>query len=203
MDLATRGKMPTWLNDVFNPMAPWWKPRPSDPRFEHPQTVSGILGSAGRRMNHPTLPDIIYPRTPDRTTNFMYYPITRTRKRLTKTLTSTAVAVFRDNLDDIIIRESWLADTLSTETGMFNQFSAYWQNPLPPGRFIGWRPTDLSPLNFAIDILDVSVGSSPDDFLIEELDDKLPHLMREQLTVTFKLVREAQHAASVFNWLGF
>lgn len=196
MDAATQGYIPTYWNAPFDWPGPWHRVTQRDDARLTP-TLGG-----GRRMRHPFLDHIVYPQTPDRTLNFGYDRLRKTRSVVIKTLDSSAVAKYSESSEDVIIREIWLAETLSTFTELFHQFHTYLREILPPGRFIGWQPKDLSPKNYFVELLDVQCGT-PDDFTIEELGDDRPHYMREQLTVAFKLVREIQAPAGVVNVVGF
>lgn len=147
-------------------------------------------------MRHPFLPDIVYPRIPDQTWGFDQDVLTKVRGVTTKTLDSSAVSHFEEAPEDVVIREIWIPDTMSTEVDLFRQFQEYNLSKLPVGQFIGWRPLDLSPKNFAIELLDIELGQ-PDQYLVEELGKDRPFLMRRQLTVSFKFVREQIGPAGV------
>lgn len=139
-------------------------------------------------MRHPFLPRIVYPRVPDKTFNFGYDALKRMRSVVTKTLDSSAVTKFKDATEDIIIREVWIADQLSTFASFFHGLHSYLTSTIPVDRYIGWVPRDLTPKCFFVELLDVQVGGA-DEYMIEELGNT-PYMMREALTLTFKLIRE-------------
>jgi len=197
MDAATQGYMPTYWNAPFDWPGPWHRVAAHKKDARLCPSFGG-----GRRMRHPFLDPIVYPRNPDRTLNYGYDRLRKVRSVIIKTLDSSAVAKYPEVAEDVVIREIWLAETLSTFTELFHQFHTYLREILPPGRFIGWQPKDLSPKNYFVELLDVQCGT-PDDFQIEELGDDRPYYMREQLTVSFKLVREIQAPAGVVNVVGF
>lgn len=143
----------------------------------------------GRRMRHPYLVPIVYPRNPDRTMGFDFDRMLKTKSNVTKTLSSSVVTKFRDEPEDVQITEVWQADSLSTETGFFRKLHRYYTEVLPVGDYIGWQPKDLTWKNYFIELLDVQLGSV-DDYLVEELGEERAYMMREQLTVRFKLVKE-------------
>lgn len=195
MDEATSGLMPSRWNVPFDALAPWDRcVARRDPR-QFPSR------GGGRRMRHPYYDPIVYPKLPDKTLNFGYNPLRRVKSVLTRTLLGTAVSKFVEEYDDVVIKEMWLAESLSTLTALFHQFHRYYVGTLPAGRFIGWQPLDLSPKNFFVDLLNVECGAA-EDFEIEELGTDRPFVMRQQLTVTFKLVREVKGAAAVMTGSG-
>lgn len=190
MDKYSGGRAATYWNARFNPRGPWHRPvQRFDARYNP-------IDGGGRRMRHPFLPDIVYPRIPDQTWGFDQDVLLKVRGVTTKTLDSSAVTHFEEQPEDVVIREVWLPDGLSTTVDLFRQFQDYNQAKLPTGQFVGWRPLDRSPKNFAVEILDVEVGQ-PDSYLIEELGKERPHLMRQQLTISFKMVREQVGPAGV------
>jgi len=143
----------------------------------------------GRRFRHPFLDPILYPRLPDKTAGMDQDRVLRVKSIVTKTLDSSVVSKFRDKDEDVQITETWAANTLSTEVGFFRMLHKYLLDPLPIGRYIGWQPRDLTWKSYFIEMLDVQIGSD-NDYVVEELGDERPYLMREQLVVRFKLVRE-------------
>jgi len=195
MDEVNQGLMTAYLNAPWDPMAPWHKAGPR-PDARHSPALGG-----GRRMRHPFLDPIVYPRVPDRTTGFGYDRLTRVHSVVIKTLSSSAVAKYQDEDEDVVIREIWQAGTLSTLTSLFHHFRRYLVTMLPPGRYLGWQPRDLSPKSFFIELLNVECGP-PDEYQIEELGDDRPYYMREQLTVSFKLMKEISSPAGVITMTG-
>jgi hypothetical protein len=189
MDDASRGLMPCWWNDILAPELPWWRPRRKDRR------LFPIRGG-GREMHHPYMPRIVYPRLPDRTLNFGYDVVPRMRSVLTKTLASTAITKFKDKVEDVVIREIWLADQASTFTTFFHAVQSYMLGTLPPDRYVGWMPRDLSPKAYFVELLDVSLGSG-EDLSIEEIGHRTPFVMREAMTISFKCIREIFAPAGV------
>lgn len=195
MDEPTLGLMSSYWNDPFCPEAPWFRPNlKSDPRNFPNRT-------GGRRMRHPYLPPIVYPRPPDQTTNFGFDPLNRIPAVTVKTLGGSAVAKFPEFADDVRITETWFADGLSTTVDLFHHFYAFWKYQLPQGYYIGWQPRDLTPKNFFVDILDVRLGSA-DEFVVEELGEYRPFFMRQTLSVTFKLIREVKSPSGVVVAIG-
>lgn len=204
MDDATQGLMPSFWNAHFNWQGPWHRAvRAYDRRYNPipPANAAGYWTGGGRRLRHPFLTDIIYPRLPDVTTNFDQDPLKKMRSAVTKTLDSSAVAKFLDKPEDIVIREIWNANTLSTLTEFFRQLHRYSVEPLPTGRYIGWRCPDLSPKSFAIEILDVQLGQ-PDAHIVEEIGEQRPYMMRETLQLTFKFIREAESPSGAVQFIG-
>lgn len=156
----------------------------------------------GRRMRHPYFAPIVYPRNPDRTSGFDNDALHKSDTVLTKTLDSSVVTKFIDKDEDRVITEIWQAESLSTTIELARQFHRYFTTVLPVGDFIGWQPKDRTWKNYFIEMLSVQVGPV-EDFLFEELGDERPYLMREQLTVRFKLVREIIPAVSTMVATGF
>lgn len=155
----------------------------------------------GRRLRHPFLPPIIYPQNPDRTLNFGYDVLRKTKSVLVKTIDSSAAAFYQDAKEDVVVREIWSADKLGPETRFFHQLHRYWMTALPAGRYIGWQPRDLSPKNYFIRILNVECGPT-DEFSIEELGDLRPWLLRETLILSFARVNEAASPGGALTFLG-
>lgn len=195
MDAGQLGLDSTYWSHPYDPYGPWHRCVSKRDR-----RLSPAFGG-GRRMRHPFLDPIVYPRVPDQTTNFLDDRLRHVQASVTKTLTSTAVTKFSDGPEDVVIREVWQARTLSTFTELFRQFYEYLHAKLPSGRYVGWQPKDLSPKNYFVQLLDVQVGQ-PEHYVVEELGDARPYYMREQLTVTFKLVREVFAPAGVVVAVG-
>lgn len=193
MDIVCQGLGTSHWNDVLAPDAPWHRAVLRDPR------LFPIRGG-GRELRHPFRPRIVYPRVPDRTLNFGYDRLRHIHTVRVKTLDSTAVAKFADAGEDVVVREVWMANELSTFTSFFHALHAYHRETLPPGRYIGWRPRDLSPKNYAVELLDVQLGP-PDEYIVEEIG-KRPYVMREQLVLSFKLIREVFAPAGVLIGVG-
>lgn len=179
----------------FDPLADWWKPWHGDARLRKAPYGDPTL-CGGRRMSHPVLQDIVYARTPDRTLNFEQDVLPRPESILTKTALGTAHARYDETPDDVVIKEIWLAQELSTLTTMFRQFYAYWVEPLPTGLCVGWQPRDRTWKRYAVEILKVECGES-DDLIIESLGRGVPKFMRFNLTVSFKTVREVYAPSGV------
>ena len=195
MDEPNAGLMTSFWNAPFDAPGPWHRcVYRKDARLSPAK-------KGGRRMRHPFFDPIIYPRNPDKTSNFGYDPLRRVKSVLIKTLDGTAVAKYIDRPDDIVITETWVADSLSTLTELFHQFHRYLIATMPTGRFIGWQPRDLTPRNFFVELLNVECGT-PEDYEIEELGTRRPYMMRQALTVSFKLVREVKGAAAVITATG-
>lgn len=167
-----------------------------------PERRHSPMFGGGRRMRHPYFEHIVYPRNPDRTSGFDIDALYKQTSIMTKTLDSSAVSKFLDKPEDRIITEIWQAETLSTETGFARCLQRFLTTPLPVGDYIGWQPRDRTYKNYFIELLDVQVGPV-EDYLFEELGDERPYLMREQLTVKFKLVREIIPAVSAMTSTGY
>lgn len=194
MDQVTRGRASSYWGAIRNPSGPWDRALGKDPRL-FPKR------GGGRRLRNPYLPPIVYPRLPDRTLNFGYDRLRHVRSVIVKTLDSSAVAKFHDVEEDVIIKEVWFAQELSTQTAFFHQLHAYLRTVLPMGRYVGWQPRDLSPKNYLVELLDVQLGGG-DDFDAEEIGAKRPHMSRSQLVLSFKLVRDVLAPAGVLVGLG-
>lgn len=183
MDIPGRGRATSYWNDILAPGLPWHRAsRRDDPR-------NFPARGGGRELRHPYLPRLVYPRLPDKTFNFGYDVLLKLRSVATKTLGSTGIAKFKDELQDVVIKEVWLADQLSTLTSFFHGVKAFVNSTLPPERYIGWVPRDLTAKCYFVELLDVQVGA-PDEYLIEEIGRKTPFMMRESMTISFKLIRE-------------
>lgn len=187
---ADQGLSSSYWNAPWDWMRPWPRPINRGDRRLSPSC------KGGRRMRHPFLVPIIYPSLPDVTMNFGYDRLRRIPFTVTKTLDSSAVAKFPQKGEDVIISEIWRAEQLSTLTQLFHHFHAFWREILPVGRYIGWQPKDLTDRSYFVEILDVRLGQA-DPYPVEELGAKRPAYMREQLSVSFKLIREAQFPAAV------
>lgn len=148
-------------------------------------------------MRHPFLDCITYPQLPKKWSGFGRYPLRKLTSVVVKTLDSSAVTKFEDSPEDVIIREMWTADQLSAEADLFYAFHRYLMTPLPPGRFLGWRPRDLSPKSFFIELLDVQSGLGGDEYTVTEMGNNRPFLITEPLTISFKLIREIDDPAGV------
>ena len=187
MDFLAGGMGTSYWNDVLAPEFPWH-------RALVPKGMSGgdprlfPIRGGGRELRHPFLPRIVYPRVPDKTFNFGYDLLRKTRSLVTKTIDSTTVTKFKDAIEDVVIREVWLADQLSTFTKFFHALQSFISSVIPPFRYVGWVPRDLTAKCYFVELLDVSVGGV-DDYLIEEIG-KTPYMMRESLTLSFKPIRE-------------
>lgn len=198
MDEATRGLAANYGEAIFDPLAPWWRPVTRFDRRLHPAVDAGeVQKSAGPRMTHPYHEDLVYARVPDVTINLGSDVLRRAEAVITRTLDGSAVARYDDFPDDIILREVWLADTLSTLTDMQRHFHRFWMDPLPPDRYIGWQPRHRTWKRYFIEILRVDCGDADGEYLIEEIGSKRPFLMRKQLAVTFKTIREVASPSGV------
>ncbi|MCJ2530753.1 MAG: hypothetical protein LN413_00325 [Candidatus Thermoplasmatota archaeon] len=196
MDEITLGMMPSFLNAIWDPWAPWPKVScEEDARVQPPcddtEDLEAILFGGGRRMRHPFLGELVYPRKPDVTLNVGYDIMPRAVSQAVKTADSTASVTFLDRKEDVVVRELWKAgaNQLSTWTEFFHALHGFWTTPMPPGNFVGWYGPDLMPQPYHIKILSVTLGR-PDSFTVEELGPKLPWVMRESLAVAFKVIRE-------------
>lgn len=196
MDEVTRGLGANYHEAGFDPLSPWWRPTHRGDRRLHPAVESLPPVGSGRRMIHPFLDDLVYARTPDKTMNLGADVLRRAETVLTRTLDGSAVARYDDFHDDVVIREVWLAETLSTLTAMHRMFHAYWMYQLPPARFIGWQPRDRTWKRYFIEILRVDCGEADGEFLVEQIG-RSPGMMRQQLSVTFKTVRAVGSPSSV------
>jgi len=194
-DVATQGLMSSYWNEPWNADGPWHRAtKRKDIRLQ-----PGNAG--GRRMRHPYLDHIVYARLPDRTIPFDQDPLRKVDSVVTKTLDSSVVAKYAEAPEDLVIREVWLADELSTLASMFRLFHRYLVDVLPPGQLVGWQPRDLTWKCYFIELLDVQLGDN-DAFEFEEIGDERPYLMRARLQVAFKLVREMSAPASLMIGTG-
>ena len=204
MDLETQGLADNWLNAPADHLLPWRKPTVNeDPRLHNPLEEKGpendlILVGAGRRLRHPYLPDIVYPKLPDATIGFGYDVLPRGRAVMIKTLTSSAVAHFLDVAEDVVIKEIWTPGNLSTEVRFFYALHEFRMTPLPIGQFIGWQPRDRTWRKYAVELLSVEAGPTPEEYLIEEQKAKSkPWLMTSQLVLSFRVIRDFQDPAGI------
>lgn len=202
MDIETQGLMTSWWNGVFDPMTPWrMAATDDDPRLHDPVDVKvgnrTVRFGGGRQMRHPFLDSITYPQLPKRTTGFGRYPLRKVSSVVVKTIDSSAVTKFLDAPEDVIMTETWTADQLSAEADLFYAFHRYIVTPLPIGRFLGWRPRDISYKSFFIELLDVQSGLGGDEYHVTEMGNSRPFLITEPLTISFKLIREIDDPAGV------
>lgn len=195
MDEVNQGLATTYWSQPLDPMAPWHRATSKKDARYFP------IKGGGRRMRHPDLAPIVYPRLPDVTTNFLDDRLRSVQSVVTQTLNSAGVNKFKDPPEGVVIKEVWLARDLSTFTSLFRQFHQYLVTPMAAGRYIGWQPKDRTWKNYAVDLLKVEVGA-PDEYRIEELGNERPYYMREQLTVSFKLVRDVFAPAGVIVAVG-
>lgn len=195
MDPDILGSYGEYDDADFDPFGDWHRPnQPGDLRhFPHK--------TGGRVMLHPFRDPIIYPRVPDKTINMALNPLRRTRTSIVHTASAMAIGRFPDPSDGVPIQEVWLAEQLSTFTELFHQFHTFWMDELEPGRYLGWIPRDLTWRRFHVEILDVACGQ-PDEYVIEQLGRTEPFLMREQLTVTFRVPQEFFHPAGSMVGVG-
>ena len=195
MDEITQGLMPRFLNAIWDPMQPWPKVTCDDdarvqPPIDDVENLEAIRFGGGRRMTHPLLGEVVYPRKPDLTINAGYDIMERAFTTAVKTADSTATTTFLDRKEDVIVREIWKAggDRLSTWTEFFYELHALHTTPMPPGNTMGWWAPDLMPTPYHIKILSVTLGRA-NSLTIEEWGPKLPWFMKETLTIAFKAVR--------------
>lgn len=196
MDELTRGLAANYGEAILDPLSPWWRPARRGDRRLRPAVDGDPVQGAGPRMTHPYHEDLVYARIPDRLINFGSDGLRRADTVITKTLDGSAVTRFDEFEDDVIYREIWLADTLSTLTDMQRHFHRFWMDPLPAGRYIGWQPRHRTWKRYAIEILRVDCGEADSEYLIEELG-KRPTMMRVSLSVTFKTIREVMSSSGV------
>lgn len=190
MDEISRGLAANYGEAIFDPLAAWWRPaRRGDRRLSNATDDGENILSGGPRMTHPYHEDLVYARIPDRTVNLGSDGLRRSDSIITKTLDGSAVTRFDEFSDDIIYREIWLAEGLSTLTDMQRHLHRFWMDPLPTERYIGWQPRHRTWKRYYIEILRVDCGDAEGEYLIEELG-KRPSMMRKQLSVTFKTIRE-------------
>lgn len=195
MDSVTQGLGASYGNAIFDPEAPWW--RTVGGKRQQPRLNPNRGG--GRRLRHPFYAPIVYPRLPDRTLNFGDDVMARTRTVVTKTLDSAAIDHFRDPLSATIVTEVWGISGqqgLSTLSSFFRQLYRYRTDILPVGQYLGWIPADLSPKRYFIQLMDVRTGQA-EDYIWNELGDERPYYIDQQLSVSFKIVREAKAPAGV------
>lgn len=177
----------------FDWMSEWWRPlRRTDWRLR-PAVEGNPRVGAGRRMTHPYLDPIIYPRVPDETYGFDFDVLVNPEGVVTKTLEGSVFSDFEEFPDDVIMREVWLARDMSTLTGFFRELHRYRVTPLPPGQFIGWQPRDRTWKRYAIQIVGLKLGDD-EEFHVEELGPRA-HLMRKSLEIRFKTIRDVTSAA--------
>jgi len=194
MDHVTRGRGSGDSRDILGPWSPYT--RVGTKQRKDARLVPRKGG--GRRMRHPFLAHIVYSQIPDRTLNFGYDRLRRSRAVVVKTAASSGVADFPDVPSDVIIKEIYQAQTLSVLTRIFHAFYRFRIEVLPQGRFIGWQPRDLTSKSYFIRLIDVSLGQGQ-DYPVEEIGRRRDVLLRETLTVSFKLVAEAQSPAGVIT----
>lgn len=185
------GFVPSGWQALMNPRVPWTRVR-----YKGDPSLNPSKGG-GRRMTHPFLPDILYARTPDVTTNFDFDRLRAIPAVFGKTQGGTAVAKYPEFSDDVIISEIWEGgQQASTTVEIYRLFREYFTSTLPTDRYIGWQPRDLSPYNYYIELLDVQLGDGQGQ-VVEELGEKEPFMMRQRLTVTFHLIAEILSPAGV------
>lgn len=197
MDEITLGMMPAYTNAIWDPWQPW--PRvthPGDYRLMKPEKVIEDLEEVdfggGRRMRHPFLGELVYPQPPDITLNVGFDVLGKMVTKSVLTLGSTATVSFLHEAEDIIIQEIWKADDLSIEAEFFAMLHEFWTTVMPPGNFVGWYAPDLMPKPYHVKILSVTLGR-PDNTKYDPLKvaDE-PWMLREQLAIAFKPVRDVK-----------
>ncbi len=194
---ASRGFGTAYSRAVMDPRAPWQRPTGQflgDPRLHAPKDQTKLSGS--RILRHPYLDAIVYPELPSETVNFDFAPLRRCRTAVTKTKDSSAVSRYLDAEEDVVIHEIWRAASASTTIELFRAFHEYFVNPLPFGEFLGWMPRDLSPRCYLVHLIDVRLGSD-ENYPVSENGRERPYLLKETLSVSLKLVAEAQAPASL------
>lgn len=196
MDEISRGLAANYGESIFDPLAPWWRPARRGDRRLRPAKDGDPITGAGPRMTHPYYEDLVYARTPDHLVNFGSDGLRRAAAVVTQTLDGSAVARFDEFSDDVIYREIWLANTLSTLTDMQRHFHRFWMDPLPTDRYVGWQPRHRTWKRYHIEILRVDCGDAEGEYLIEELG-KRPGMMSKQLSVTFKTIREVKSPSGI------
>jgi len=168
---------------------------PGDHRNAKPcdvvEDLQTVAWGAGRRMRHPSLGDLVYPKPPDRTLNVSRDVLGKAVTKAILTQGSTVTQTFRHDAEDIIIQEIWNAGDLSTTSQFFHMLHLFWTTLIAPGNFVGWYAPDLMPHPYHIKILSVTLGR-PGDFEVGELkisgsDD---WYVKKQLAVAFKPVRD-------------
>ena len=175
---------------------------------------SGTVGAL-RRMTHPDSVNfsiLTYQANPPVTTNMDNDALLGVQAQPVKTLSTTQIIRFDDQLDDVIISEKWTASRGATmPTYFFRQLYEYLVNPpvLDPinQTYITWEPRDLNTKSFDIQLFGLSVGSGegisqytmqefrlPDSTSIrhplESLDVSPTGLLLGDVTVQFRIVRE-------------
>ncbi len=196
MDEITQGMMPAFANAIWDPMQPW--PRvthPGDYRNQKPcpdvEDFQTVDWGGGRRMRHPLLGDLVYPKPPDITMGVGFDIISKAPTKTILMLDSTASMTFLEEDEDIIITEIWKPDELSTTAEFFYGLQQFWTTLLAPGSYVGWYAPDRFPHPFHIKILSVVLGR-PGDYEYEPLKvSDEPWYLRKQLSVSFKTVRDA------------
>lgn len=190
------GFQPTGWPAMVNPRIPFTRPRrDDDPR------INPVTGG-GRRLRHPFLDDLIYPSNPNRTPGFDWYVLRKTRTVLTRTEGGTATANYREGLDDVLISEIWDAGSAPVDVEFYRLLRRYREEILPDGECIGWTPADLSPYHYAVELVDVKLGSSDIDE-VEEHGDYEPYMLHQPLTLQFKMIQEARPPLGELILLGF
>ncbi len=189
MDKATWGRGTQYLNDRFAPTAPWRKVTTgADHRL---RAYDPTKRFGGRQLRHPFLGVLHYRHPPDRTINFGTDVLRKIDTVITRTLESSAVARFPEKHEDVIITEIWTADELSTAAEFYYGLRKFWLETLPPGRYIGWQPRDLTHRGFFIEIINVALGQQGQADLTE-IGGKMTPMLDQTLTFTFKLIREIE-----------
>ena len=137
---------------------PWTRPgfpaRQSDARFRPD------LGG-GRRLVHPYLDPILYPEMPSKTVGFDYDVLRTVKSVLTRTQGGTSLVQYTDNRDDGIITEIFdgSGGELRVSIEFVRALLQYLLTPLQVGDYLGWRCPDLSPYFYAIELIDVKLGT--------------------------------------------
>ncbi len=195
MDEISLGMMPAFGNAIWDPWQPWpMVTHPGDYRLAKPcdviEDLETVSFGGGRRMRHPLLGELVYPKPPDITLNVGYDILGKAVTRTVMTQGSTATQTFLHEFEDIIIQEVWKADQLSVPAEFFFALHQFWTTVMAPGNFVGWHAPDLMPNPYHVKILSVSLGR-PGNLKVEQL--KLadpPWMLRETLTLQFKTVRD-------------
>jgi hypothetical protein len=116
-----------------------------------------------RVLWHQTLGSILrYPQLPRKCLNFDGHPITKVKSNRQTTLSSTVTTLHQRYIEDAKVTEIWLADDLSMLVGFFYELLNFYNTQLDAGDYLIWFPKDRTETAFAIQPLDLIVGSSED-----------------------------------------
>ena len=112
-----------------------------------------------RRLYHSGLSLAVdYPTLPQRTLNFSWDVLTRRDLAIQKTLTSTQVSLWEEQVDDVIIKEIWEGELTFPWQFFTKLHRMYLQCPdWDNGEYMVWRPFDRNQKTYPVELINILV----------------------------------------------